>query len=109
MKNRAELIGYLGSDPVMKEVNGDVVCNLNLATTEKYTDKKTGELKKDTQWHNISVWGKQGENCSKYLKKGSLICVEGKLRYKKVEEKAGYFTEIRANNVIFLDRAPIEF
>jgi single-strand DNA-binding protein len=82
---------------------GSTVCNITLATTEKWTDK-SGEKKEHTEWHNVAVWSKLAELCGKYLSKGSMIYVEGKLKT-EVYEKDGqkkYTTRILASNVQFL-------
>lgn len=102
--NKVMLIGNLGQDPTTNEYNGVKFCNFSIATSEKWKDKQSGELKEETQWHNISVAGPQAEACGKYLEKGRQVFVEGSLRY-ETSEKDGvtkYFTKIRAMNVRFL-------
>ena len=108
MKNYVCLSGRLGTDPEFKEVNKTTVCKLNLATKKTWKDEN-GIKKEHTEWHNVSVWGKLGENSNKFLKKGSLVSVEGEINYKKVEGQKGYYVDIRANNVLFLDPVPTEF
>ena len=103
MLNQATLIGRLGTDPEMTQVNGTNKTKLRIATSRKYKDKN-GELQEKTQWHNISVWGNQAESCAKYLTKGRMVCVVGEIEYSK-SEKDGverWFTDIRANSVQFL-------
>jgi single-strand DNA-binding protein len=103
--NKVMLIGNLGSDPDLRYTQGgSAVANFNLATNEKWTDK-SGQLQEKTEWHRIVVWGKQAENCGKYLKKGRQIFVEGRLQTRDWEDKDGkkrYTTEIKADNVQFL-------
>lgn len=103
--NDVKLIGCLGADPELRSLSsGTAVCKMRLATGKKWKDKNTDELKEQTQWHTITVFGKQGENCAQYLEKGRQIFVSGELRYSEVGEgdERKYFTEIVADNVIFL-------
>lgn len=102
--NRVFIIGRLGKDPVFRNTGNNNVCNFSIATSEKYT--KDGQSFENTEWHNIVVWGKSAENCSKYLHKGSQAFVEGKLVTRKWNDKQGvthYSTEIVAQSVQFLD------
>jgi single-strand DNA-binding protein len=98
------LIGNLGQDPETRFTEGgSAVCNFSVATSEKWT--KDGEAHERTEWHKITVWGKNAENCEKYLKKGSKVYIEGKLQTEEWEDKEGnkrYTTKITANNVTFL-------
>lgn len=85
--------------------NGDAVANIRLATTESWKDKASGEKKELTEWHRCSVFGKLAEICGEYLKKGSLVYVEGKLQTRKWVDKDGvdrYTTEIRVNEMRML-------
>jgi single-strand DNA-binding protein len=94
--NKVILIGNLGGDPEFKDV-GTGLAKFTMATSETYKTKD-GEKKTETQWHNVSAWGKLAEIVSKYLKKGSKVYVEGKLTYHMVEDADGnkkYFTEIK--------------
>lgn len=103
--NQATLIGHLGRDPEIKTLqNGTTVANFSVATSESYTDKTTGQKVEQTEWHNIVVWGKQAENCAKYLSKGKQVAVQGKLRTKSWEKDGhkNYRTEIHADTVQFL-------
>lgn len=85
--NKVTLIGYLGEDPQnWTTANGQAVTRLRLATTEKYLDKNTGKKREKTQWHTLMARGRLGEICSKFLKKGSHICAEGKLTYRQWED-----------------------
>jgi single-strand DNA-binding protein len=103
--NKAIIIGYLGRDPELSETQGgNKVCRLNVATTRVWISKQTNEKVEETEWHRIAVWGKQAENCNKYLAKGRMVYVEGRLRtssYDKDGQKH-YSTEIVADQVQFL-------
>ncbi|MFA7165597.1 MAG: single-stranded DNA-binding protein, partial [Desulfoplanes sp.] len=78
--NKVMLIGRLGKDPEVKYTqSGSAVANLTVATDESYTDK-TGNKVEQTEWHRVVVWNKQAEFCNNYLKKGSLVYVEGSLQ-----------------------------
>lgn len=96
--NKVILIGNLGQDPEVRYTpGGDAVCNLSLATTDKWKDKSTGDQKEATEWHRVSFFGKIAEVCGKYLKKGSQVYVEGSLRTRKYQKDGQdrYVTEIR--------------
>lgn len=104
--NRVFLCGNLGKDTALRQTqSGMSVCNFSIAT-QKYKAGKDGQKGEQlTEWHNIVAWGKLGENCSKYLKKGSECLIEGELQTRKWQDKQGathYTTEINANNVRFL-------
>lgn len=106
--NKVILIGNLGRDPETRFTNsGGSVTNFSLATTESFTDKG-GARQERTEWHNIVVWGKQGENCAQYLKKGSPVYVEGRITYREYEAKDGSgkrkATDIVAMRVQFLSQ-----
>jgi len=104
--NRVIISGNLGRKPEVRKANsGTAVCNFSIATNDRV--KKGDEWVDDTQWHNIVVFGKQAENCEKYLDKGSKVLVEGKIRTRSWEDKEGNprkSTEIVANNVEFLNK-----
>ena len=88
--NRVILIGHIGQDPEMRYLSsGDMATNISLATSEQWKDKATGEQKEQTEWHRVSFFGKQAEIVCQYLKKGSQIYVEGKIRSKKYTDKSG--------------------
>ena len=88
--NRVHLIGNLGQDPEVRYASsGDAVVNLNLATTSKWKDKTTGGMKEETEWHRVSIFGKAAEVAGQYLKKGSAVYVEGKIKSKKYTDKQG--------------------
>lgn len=83
MYQKLIIVGNLGKDPELRySPSGEAVANLNVATNRKYTDK-SGQSVKETTWYRVSVWGKQAENANQYLKKGSLILVEGRLQADK--------------------------
>lgn len=103
MINRVTLLGNLGADPELKTLDSDkVVCSLRVATNKTWI--KDGEKKERTEWHRVSVFGPQAEPCSKYLKKGRQVYVEGELVYGKYEKEGvtHYTTDIVANLVKFL-------
>jgi single-strand DNA-binding protein len=104
--NKAILIGNLGADPELKYLpSGQAVCEMRLATNESWTDKN-GQKNERTEWHRIVCWGKIGENCARYLKKGRPIYVEGRIQTRSWDDKdtgeKKYMTEIIANTVQFL-------
>lgn len=110
--NKVIILGKLGQDPELKHTpNGAAVCNMSIATSEKWKDKTSGEAKSETQWHRVVVWGKMAELCNQYLAKGRDAYVEGKLQTRSWEDKDGnkrYTTEINATTVQFIggqDRA----
>lgn len=105
--NKVTLIGNLGKDPETKTIDEKVtVTKFTLATTESYKDEK-GEKHTATEWHNIVIWGKPAEIAAKYLKKGSKIYLEGKIKTRGYENKEGqkkYVTEIIAETFLMLDK-----
>jgi single-strand DNA-binding protein len=103
--NKVILVGRLGTNPELRQTSSTQVTKFNLATNETWNDKD-GKKQERTDWHKIVVWGKRGENCAKYLSKGSRAYVEGKLSTRSYEDKAGvtkWITEIVADNVQFID------
>jgi len=106
MLNKTTIIGRLGADPDIKSTAGGVqVCNLNVASNFTYSDKN-GERVEEVEWHRISVFGKKAEVCGRYLQKGSLVFIEGRLKTRKFdyEGQTRYSTDIIAKDVIFLDK-----
>lgn len=103
--NRVTLIGNLGADPELRYTQSQLpVVSLNLATKDVRTDRE-GQKQETTEWHRVVVFGRQAENCSKYLKKGRQVYVEGRLTTRSWDDKNGvkrYTTEIIANTVQFL-------
>ena len=104
--NKVILIGNLGKDPEVRHLeNGASVANLPIATSETYKDRKSGEKVTQTEWHNIVLWRGLAEVAEKWLKKGSSVYIEGKIRTNKWEDKEGktrYNTEILADNMTML-------
>jgi single-strand DNA-binding protein len=108
--NRVQLIGRLGKDPESKFIpTGKKVTHFSLAVDNRWKDKN-GETKESTEWVNIEAWGRLGEVCQEYLKKGSLIFLEGRLKTDKYEDKGEtrYFTKVVALTLQFLDKRPAE-
>jgi len=103
--NKAQIIGHLGQDPDIRyTTGGNAVCDLRIATSEKWNDKQ-GQKQERTEWHRVSVFGKMAEACSKYLVKGRMVYVEGRIQTRNYDDKEGnkrYITEIIANDVQFL-------
>lgn len=104
--NKVLLIGNLGKDPETRYMpNGKAVTNINLATTEKWKDKASGEQKEATEWHRVTFYERLAEVAGEYLKKGSSVYVEGKLTTRKWQDKDGidrYTTEIIASEMKML-------
>ena len=104
--NKVIAIGNLGADPETRYLpSGAAVANFNIAVSESWKDKQTGEIKERTEWMKIEVWGKSAEACQQYLHKGSQCYVEGKLQTDQWDDKEGnkrYTTKVRADNVQFL-------
>lgn len=96
--NKVIILGTLGQDPEVKYMpSGGAVCNMSLATSEQWNDKATGEKKEQTEWHRVVIFGKLAEVAGEYLRKGSQVYVEGKLRTRKWTDQSGdekYTTEI---------------
>lgn len=107
LKNRVQLIGYLGADPEMKTIeNGTKLARLRLATNETYTNAK-GEKVTETQWHLVVAWGKTAELAEKLLTKGAETAVEGKLVNRSYTDKDGqkkYVTEVVVDEFLLLTR-----
>jgi single-strand DNA-binding protein len=104
--NRVQLIGRLGKDPESKYTpSGKKVAHFSLAVSQRW--KTGGETKEYTEWVNIEAWGRLGEVCQEYLKKGSLVYLEGRLKTEKYEDKEGstkYFTKVVALTMQMLDK-----
>ena len=107
--NKVILVGNLGKDPQVNYLdNGIAVANFSLATTESYKNKE-GEKVSQTEWHNIVLWRGLAEVAEKYLKKGSSVYIEGKIKTRKWEDKEGvtrYSTEVLADNMTMLGGRP---
>jgi single-strand DNA-binding protein len=96
--NKAIILGNLGDDPTIRYTpGGKCVATLNIATSESWKDKETGNKKEATEWHRVTLWGKLGEIAEQYLTKGSQVYIEGKIQTRKWQDKEGndrYTTEI---------------
>jgi len=108
--NRVQLIGRLGKDPESKFTpTGKKVAHFSLAVSQRW--KSSGETKEYTEWVNIEAWGRLGEVCQEYLKKGSLVYLEGRLKTERYEDKGGetkYYTKVVALSLQFLDKKQSE-
>lgn len=106
--NKVILLGNLGKDPEVRYLeSGAVVCSFSMATSETYTDRSTGEKTTQTEWHNVVLWRKLAEIAEKYLKKGSSVYIEGKLRSRSWDDQNGqkrYTTEIVGDQMQLLGR-----
>lgn len=104
--NKAILIGNLCADPETRYMtNGDCVCNIRLATTETWKDKASGEQREATEWHRVTFYRRLGEIAGQYLKKGSKIYIEGRIKTRKWQDKDGqdrYTTEVEATEMKML-------
>ncbi|WP_225721298.1 single-stranded DNA-binding protein [Candidatus Vallotiella sp. (ex Adelges kitamiensis)] len=104
--NKIIILGNLGADPETRYLSsGDAMTNIRLATTERYKDKASGEFKELTEWHRVVFFGRLAEVAAEYLKKGSSVYVEGRIRTRKWQDQSGqdrYSTEIIADNMQLL-------
>src|SRR5689334_6727313 len=104
--NKVILVGNLGADPETRYLpSGDAVANIRLATTDRYKDKASGEFKELTEWHRVAFFGRLAEIVNEYLKKGSSVYIEGRIRTRKWTDQAGqdrYSTEIVADQMQML-------
>ena len=96
--NKVILVGNLGADPETRyQTSGDAITNIRVATTDKWKDKASGEMKEATEWHRVAFFGRLAEIAGEYLKKGSQVYIEGRIRTRKYQDKEGherYSTEI---------------
>jgi single-strand DNA-binding protein len=101
--NKVILVGNLGADPETRSLpSGMTVTNIRIATSESWKDKQSGEMKEQTEWHAVALFGRLGEIAGEYLRKGSQVYIEGRLRTRKWQDKQGndrYTTEIIANDM----------
>lgn len=109
--NRVQLIGRLGKDPESKYTpTGKQVTHFSLAVSQRW--KTSGETKEYTEWVNVEAWGRLGEVCQEYLKKGSLVFVEGRLKTDRYEDKEKneirFYTKVVALTLQFLDKKPAD-
>ena len=106
--NKVIIVGNLGADPETRYTpGGDAITNIRVATTDRWKDKASGEMKEATEWHRISFFGRLAEVAGEYLKKGSQVYVEGSLRTRKWQDKDGqdrYSTDIRGDVMQMLGR-----
>ena len=104
--NKVIIIGNVGRDPETRYTqNGAAVTNFSVATSEKWTDKGTGEIKEQTEWHSIVCFGRTAEIAGEYVRKGSKLYIEGKLQTRSWEQdgQKKYRTEIQARQIQMLD------
>lgn len=103
--NKVTLVGNLGQDPELRHTgSGTAVCNMRLATNESYKDSN-GKTVDKTEWHSVVAWSRLAEICGEYLKKGTLVYIEGSLQTRKFEDKDGnekFVTEIKAREMQIL-------
>jgi single-strand DNA-binding protein len=106
--NKVILVGNLGADPEKRYMpSGDAITNIRIATTDRWKDKASGEMKEATEWHRIAFFGRLAEVAGQYLKKGSQVYVEGRIRTRKWQDKEGqdrYTTEIVADAMQLLGK-----
>ena len=107
--NKVIIVGNLGADPETRYApSGDAICSIRVATTDRWKDKASGEMKEATEWHRISFFGRLAEIAGQYLKKGSQVYVEGSLRTRKYQDKETgqdrYSTDIRGDTMQMLGR-----
>ncbi len=104
--NKVILVGNLGQDPDTRYMpSGSAVTNLRIATSEQWKDKQSGEQKERTEWHNVAMFGRLAEIAAEYLRKGSQVYIEGKLRTRKWQDKQGndrWTTEVIADEMQML-------
>jgi len=104
--NKVILVGNLGADPETKYLpSGGAVTNIRVATTDRWKDKASGEMKEATEWHRIAFFGRVAQIAGEYLKKGSQVYIEGRIRTRKWQDKEGqdrYSTEIVADTMQML-------
>ncbi|HYD92120.1 MAG TPA: single-stranded DNA-binding protein [Flavobacterium sp.] len=107
LKNKVQLIGNAGNDPEIKTFDaGKKLARFTIATNESYTNDK-GEKVTDTQWHNITAWGKTAEIIEKYVTKGKELAIEGKLTHRSYDDKNGekrYITEVVVSDVLLFGK-----
>ncbi len=104
LRNSVQLIGNIGKDPEVKSFDQRKKASFSIATNETYKNQN-GEKVKETQWHNVVVWGKLADVVEKYLKKGNEVAIEGKLVHRSYETATGekrYITEVNVNDLVML-------
>ena len=104
--NKVILVGHLGGNPELKYMpSGNAVANINIATTESWKDKKTGEKQERTEWHRVVLFQRLAEIANEYLRKGSQVYIEGRLQTRQWQDQQGvdhYLTEVIANDMQML-------
>ena len=104
--NKVIIVGNLGRDPETRTFpSGDQICNVRIATTDKWKDKQSGEMREHTEWHSVVFNGRLAEIAAQYLRKGSQVYVEGSLRTRKWQDQGGadrYSTEVRGDTMQML-------
>ena len=107
MKNLVQLIGHVGQDPEIKNLEaGKKLANISIATNEVYY-RDNGDKVEKTEWHRVTAWGKVADIIEKYVAKGKEIAIEGKLTHRSYDDKVGnkrYVTEIVANEILLLSK-----
>jgi single-strand DNA-binding protein len=103
--NQVTLLGNVGNDPEIRRFGERAVANFSLATSESWKDKRTGEWQESTQWHRVTAWSPLAEIVEKWLKKGSKVYLQGKVKYEQWEKdgKMQYATKIEAREIVLLD------
>ena len=108
--NKVILIGNLGNEPEQRQApSGDAIATLSVATSERWTDKQSGQPVERTEWHRVVAFARLAEICCQYLHKGSKVYIEGQLRTRKWQDQGGadrYTTEIVARDMQMLDSGP---
>ncbi len=108
LRNNVQLIGNLGSNPNVKEVNDSKVANFSVAVSEYYKDKTSDEFKEKTMWFNVVAWGGNAEKIEKKCIKGTEVVISGKLENRTYEDKEGikrYITEVKVSEIICRTKA----
>jgi len=107
--NKVIIVGNLGADPEMKYTqNNTPVTTFRVATTDRWRDKGSGEMQERTEWHRVVAWGRLGEICGQYLRKGKQVYIEGRLQTRSWDDAEGqkrYMTEVVAQTMQMLGRA----
>jgi single-strand DNA-binding protein len=107
MLNKVTLIGRLGADPEVRYMpSGGAVTNIGIATTRRWKDRQTGERRDETEWHRVAFFNRLAEIAGEYLRKGSLVYIEGRIRTRKWQDQNGqdrYTTEIIAEQMQMID------
>jgi single-strand DNA-binding protein len=110
MLNKLQIIGRLGADPEKRHLpSGDAVTNIKVATSERWKDKESGEMKEETTWHSVAFFGRLAEVAAEYLVKGSLVYVEGSIKTRKYTDNQGvekYVTEVKGSEMKMLGAKP---